>query len=68
MAIKIIDEKPDVYITTEEYNRYMQEYQQFTMLHSLPPTFEDFVRAKKRGEVVPTMTGTFQDELYKVTC
>lgn len=44
MAIKIIDEKPDIYLTRAEHDRLQQEYRQFCMFHSAPPSFEEYVR------------------------
>ena len=48
MAIKIIDEKPDIYLTQAEHDRLLREYQQFCMFHSAPPSFEEYVRQDRK--------------------
>lgn len=45
MAIKIIDTKPDIYLTQSEYDRYMRDYQKMGMFMVNPPSFEEYVRS-----------------------
>jgi sulfur relay (sulfurtransferase) DsrC/TusE family protein len=47
MAVKIIEE-PDIYLTPEEHNQLMGEYQRAYMHYfGTPPTFETFVKNRK---------------------
>lgn len=48
MTIHIIDDSPDVYLTPDQYARYLAEYQQAFMFYSgVPPTFESWVRRRQ---------------------
>lgn len=52
MAIKIIeDEQPDIYLTREERNQLMGEYQRaYQHFCGTPPTFETFVKQRKKND------------------
>jgi hypothetical protein len=48
MAIRIKDQKPDVYVTESELRRYKDEYQKAFMFYSgTPPTLEEFIRQQR---------------------
>jgi hypothetical protein len=49
MAIKIIDDGPEIVITRSEHVRLSREYQQVTSFMVDPPTFEDFVRSRAQS-------------------
>lgn len=47
MAIKIIEDGPDITLTRSEYNRLYAEYSKAFMLYAgTPPTFEEWVRER----------------------
>lgn len=48
MSIHIIDNAPDIYLTRDEHEHLQREYQQFVMFNADPPTFEGFVRMRRR--------------------
>lgn len=49
MAIRIINKEPDVYVSEDEYRRFLAEYQQAYMMYSgTPPSLETFIRQRKR--------------------
>ena len=54
MAIKIIeDEGPDIYLTSSEHARLMDEYRKSFMFYSgTPPTFERWVRDRQQTTVL----------------
>lgn len=47
MSIKVI-KKPDVYVTEDELRQYRRDYERNNMYRVDPPSFEDYVRARKR--------------------
>lgn len=50
MAI-VIDRKPDIHVSEEEFNRYSQEYQKaFTHYAGVIPTLEEFIRRRKSSK------------------
>lgn len=56
MTIRIIDETPDVYLTQDQYNRFLAEYQQAYMFYAgTPPTLESYIRrrqSEKRAQLL----------------
>jgi len=44
MAIRIIEQEPDVRITREKYQRMVHEYNSATMMMVNPPDFETWLR------------------------
>jgi hypothetical protein len=47
MTIIITNPEPDIRLTSEDYNRYLQEYSEAFRMYSGPrPSFEDWVRKK----------------------
>ena len=48
MAIKIIDEQPDVTVTSEELRKYKDEYSRAYMHYvGTPPSLEQYIRQQK---------------------
>lgn len=47
MAIRIIEDE-DIYLTPEEQRRFQQEYEDFCQGAYRPPSFEEFVKQKKK--------------------
>lgn len=47
MSIKIVDEKPDIYLTQTEHDCLRIEYDKMVMFMVDPPSFEEFVRQRK---------------------
>lgn len=45
MAIKIIDTKPDIYLTQSEHDKHKHDYHQMCMFMVNPPSFEEYVRS-----------------------
>jgi hypothetical protein len=44
MTIHIVDDAPDIYLTREQYNQLLAEYQKaFQFFSGTPPTFEHWV-------------------------
>lgn len=53
MAIKIIDEGPDIHLTASEHARLLDEYQKAFMFYAgTPPTFESWVRGRQQTTVL----------------
>ena len=50
MAIRIIDDQPDVVLTRAEHDRLQQEYQQNMMFMVNPPSFEEWVRSRREDQ------------------
>lgn len=51
MAIKIVDNGPDITLTPGEYSRLAEEYSRAFSFHCGPkPTFEEWVHNKKLSE------------------
>jgi len=51
MAIKIIDEQPDIHLTASEHARLQDEYRKAFMFYAgTPPTFESWVRSQRISE------------------
>lgn len=50
MAIKIIDQQPDIYLTSAEHDRLRIKYDKMVMFMVDPPSFEEFVRQHQRRE------------------
>jgi len=48
MSIRIIDEKPDIYLTQSEHDRLMREWRQACMFMVNPPNFEEYVRSHRK--------------------
>jgi hypothetical protein len=47
MAIKIVDEQPDIQLTSDEHMRLLSEYRKAFMSYAgTPPTFESWVRSR----------------------
>ena len=58
MTIHIVDEKPDIYLTRDQYDRLLAEYNQAFMFYSgTPPSFESWVRSKQQQRIVSNGTG-----------
>ncbi len=48
MAIKIVDNEPDVVVTESELRRYKDEYKRdYAMYAGSPPSLEDYIRSRK---------------------
>lgn len=48
MSIKIIDEEPELRLTSGELARWRREYEQAMSMYAGPPiTLEDFIRSRK---------------------
>lgn len=48
MAIKVIDNEKDIYITQDEYDQYLIEWRTSNKYTVLPSSFESFVRSKRK--------------------
>lgn len=54
MAIRVIDQKPDVHVTESELRRFRDEYQRTYMFYAgTPPTLEDFIRNRRACDNEP---------------
>lgn len=51
---KIID-KPDILITSKDYQKYLNEYQKYASYCVDPMPFEEYVKMKKNGEKQQTI-------------
>lgn len=64
MAIKIVEDGPELTLTRSEHSRLLDEYQRQYMFYAgIVPTFEEWVRAKK-GSVneVTTSKGLLRED------
>jgi len=51
MSIRVVDNEPDVTVTSDELARYKEEYSRAYMFYcGAPPSLETFIRNKKRAQ------------------
>jgi len=52
MAIKIVEDGPDITIKSSEYARLQREWENANRYTTMPLTFEEFVRSRQKKHVV----------------
>ena len=58
MAIKIVEDGPDITLTQSQHNRFRQEYAKAFQMYSGPvPTFEEYVRSRLNEQKTHLLNG-----------
>lgn len=55
MAIRIIDDQPDIHLTRAEYDRLLREWQASQAMTAMPQEFEAWIRARHASRAQPVM-------------
>jgi hypothetical protein len=51
MAIRVIDQKPDVVVSSEELRKYRSQYAEaYRMYCGTPPSLEEFIRSQQASK------------------